>query len=133
MARILKIDDAAKRRAAEIVAYAEMHPYVPGNVPLPADVPNHIAVFEHDFRAVFSLTHLHDKIFRHLTVASEDGRVPPPFAVLAIADLFGFTGRGEAGDLDIPDDWMMRKCECCNNVVVAQVVHPPSASSSSMH
>ena len=124
--RPLIIDDAARARAAEIVAHAEAHPYRPG-MPSPGDDPRFVAHLN-TYRAVFTFTHANDLIYRHLSVSipakpGSDKPYPGPEAVFVIADLFGFTGFDE-DKLEPPADWNFRPHPEERCVVVAQIVGP---------
>jgi hypothetical protein len=121
--RPLVIDDAARTAVAEVVAHA-MQPenyYEPGSSPQPpGDDPRHIVLLN-TYRAVFSITRAPDgKLFRHLSISvPRKGKYPNEFAVLAIADLFGFTGY-DGVSARIPEGWMIGPNKDDECVVVAQ-------------
>jgi hypothetical protein len=121
--RPLVIDDNAKAAVAEVVAYA-MQPenyYEPGvsNQP-PGDDPRHVVLLN-TYRCVFSITKAPDgKLWRHLSVSvPRKGKYPNWFAVLVIADLFGFTGY-DGVSARVPKDWVIGPNKDDECVVVAQ-------------
>lgn len=120
--RALLIDDDVRKRAAEVVAYADAHPYQPPYGNAPGDDPKHVLQID-TYKAVFSKTIMGGVEFRHLSVSVPGGLYPGPEAVFLIAaDLFGFTGWGPDSP-GVPDDWAFQpKREPVLCVEVAQAV-----------
>jgi hypothetical protein len=120
MARSLIIDDVARAKAARVLAHAEANPYLPGD-PVPGDQPGFVAHFG-SYRSVFTYTHTHWLIFRHLTVSvPTPGKYPNPIAVFEIANLFGFTGHDGISDTP-PVDWRWDVKPDENCIVVLQAM-----------
>jgi hypothetical protein len=121
--RPLVINDKAKAAVAEVVAHAmdEQNYYEPGisNQP-PGDDPRHVVLLN-TYRCVFSITKAPDgSLFRHLSVSvPAKGKYPNEFAVLAIADLFGFVPKWD-GKSRFPDGWIIGPNKDDECVVVAQ-------------
>ena len=118
MSRPLIIDDAARAKAASVLAYAEAHPYHSGD-PIPGDDPNLVAEFD-TYRAVFTFTHSGGAIYRHLSLSVPGTKYANPAAAFAIASLFGFTGWDEHTIDLIPEGWLMDVNEAEHCVVLAQ-------------
>lgn len=119
--RMLVINDEVRARAAEIVAYAEAHPYKPPHDRAPGDDPN-LSMEINTYRAVFSRTILDGVEFRHLSISVPGGKYPGPEAAFMIADLFGFTGWDIEAN-EIPSDWAcMPKQQPVMCVEIAQPV-----------
>lgn len=125
MTRLLIIDDHARKQAAEVVAYAETHPYHAGpGVPPPGDNPHHV-VHLNTYRCAFSITHSDGHQWRHLSIGvPSDTLLPNPLSVFCIAELFGFTGwDGKTFDR-APDSWAVGIEVVYNAIVVAQPLVP---------
>lgn len=88
--RPLVLGPAQREAAARILAYAEAHPYYPGDSVVPGDIPQHVLRWEAGYKAVFSFTVLRGVRYRHLSVSVEGRHLPNPHAVQAISQLFGF-------------------------------------------
>jgi len=100
--RALVIDDAAKRRVAELKAYAEQHRYSmddlkklcepnPG-IPIPGDDPSFSMHMSRGFRIVYTQEYQEIGLCHHLSVSVDHTGNPkyPNFgAVMAIMELFG--------------------------------------------
>lgn len=120
--RPLLLDDAAKARAAEIVAYAERHHYVPGpDARTPGDDPELVGVFG-TFKVVFSFSHLDGLLARHMTISVPGDKYPHEVAVFALADLFGFTGWSMDHPFQPGAGWLCMPHATSRCVVVAQAV-----------
>lgn len=122
------IDDAAKAKAAALVAYAEAHPYRPDepDARVPGDDPGHVAVFD-SFRVVFSFTELQGVRVRQISISlisRRRGMYPHPTMAFALADLLGFTGWTDdlvRRELP-PSDWRCRPVESDNCVSIVQPI-----------
>lgn len=111
MIRPLIIDDIIKARIAQIVDYAKAHHYIPGESGMPpGDDPRHVLTTDFGYRCVFSITAMHGKFFRDLSVSvATRGKYPNEFAFYTIAELFGFTGWDSATIVPPPENWMIAK------------------------
>jgi hypothetical protein len=91
--RPLVIDDAVKARIAEIVAYADAHPYYPdSDAPVPGDNPKYRATFS-TYRCVYTKTVKQGVAFRHFSISvPEKDMMPNPIIAFTLAQEFGFTG-----------------------------------------
>ena len=102
--RPLLLDDAARARIREIIAYATEHVVtrarlvatVELDAPPIGDDPHHVAHFFQGFRVVYS----HEdqpppvRLCRHLSVSVDDPtKTPSPAAVAMLMQEFGFTER----------------------------------------
>ena len=118
--RALIIDDRAKAEIARVKAHAEANHYWPGQA-TPGDDPRYVARLS-TYRAVFTITHADDLIWRHLSVSVPSSKFPHPAAVFMIAHHFGFTGWSESKPSEPGDGWMLdvNKREHC--AVVAQPI-----------
>lgn len=119
------IDDAAKAKAAALVAYAEAHPYRPDEpgTRVPAEDPNQVAQFD-SFRVVFSFTEVQGVLLRQLSISLVNrrrGMYPDPIMAFAIADLLGFTGWAE-GSMRIPAGWSCKPIPADGCVSIIQPV-----------
>jgi hypothetical protein len=125
MARPLIIDPATKARVAEVLAYAEKHPYRPGpGIPPPGDDPHFVLPFSHGYRAVFSYTHIKGKVARHLSISVPTPRkYPNVAAAFTIAQLFGFTGWDEHTIDRSPNGWAMAVNEEEHCVTLVQEIN----------
>lgn len=118
--RPLVLDEKAKKQVATVTAYAAEHPYIPGQ-PTPGDNPNFVVKFG-TYRSVFTFTHINGLVYRHLSVSVPSVKYPNLTAVLAIADLFGFTGWDKQTIDHLPDGWMGSVKEDEHCIVVAQPI-----------
>jgi len=115
----LFIDDVAKKRAHDIALFAARPEnwYRSGESTWsPGERSEYVATFQ-SYRCVFTFTVMRGGLYRHLSVSvprRRPGALPHPFALFAIASLFGFTG-GKTEDavaVDPPivgpgDDWLI--------------------------
>ena len=103
------LDNAVKKRIAEVVKFAEGNLYRPGlSENPPGDDARHVVHIPLGFRAAFSFTEDPEgDLYRHLSISVEDeAKYPNPIAAFMIADAFGFTGwKIEMGDQP-PPGWM---------------------------
>lgn len=118
MIRPLIINDEARATAARVVAYAQAHPYRPGD-PVPGDDSNFVANFD-TYRAVFTFTHSDGHIYRHLSISVPSLKFANPAAAFMIAGLFGFIGWDERTIDRAPDGWMIDVNEAEHCIVLAQ-------------
>lgn len=107
----LMIDDEARAKAAELITYAEAHPYLADDpaAAAPGGDPGHVATFG-SFRVVFSFTEKQGVRFRQLSVSVPNrrpGTYPDPIMVFEIAALLGFTGWNSEPDTipRMPEGW----------------------------
>lgn len=106
--RPLVIDEGAKLAVKQVLNYAVDHPYEPPDQP-PGDNPNHVCHLN-TYRCVFSFTKVGGVIYRDLSVSvPAQGKYPNPYAVYAIAELFGFTGWNGQTVEPPPAGWLMAK------------------------
>lgn len=109
--RFLELGDRAARKAKKVVNHAKKkanwyNPKAPGWMSkIPGHDRRHICKLN-DFRCVFSYTIDQDNnlVVRHLTISVPGKNYPNPHAVIAIARLFGFTGKPPEGEM-FPPDW----------------------------
>lgn len=119
--RPLLIDDAAKAKAASVVAYAKDHPYSPGQ-PTPGDNPHFVAKLD-TYRAVFTFTKSDGGLWRHLSVSVPSAtKYPNVAAVFSIAALFGFTGWDERTINQAPTGWHIDISHRDHCIVVVQAI-----------
>ena len=119
--RPLILDDTAKHKAADIMAYGQDHPYVMGRDKwVPGDDHRYVGHFN-TFRAVFTFTRRGDDTFRHLTVSVPGRGFPNPIACWSLAELFGFTG-WDGKSAKTPDDWQFGLKDQEHCIVVVQKV-----------
>lgn len=119
---LLLLDDTAKARAAEIVAYAEKHHYVPSpGAQAPGEVAGFVGMFG-TYRVVFSFSHLDGLLARHMTISVPGDKYPHEVAVFALADLFGFTGWSMDNPFQPGAGWLCMPHATSRCVVVAQAV-----------
>lgn len=103
--RPLILGAAEEARAAEIIAHADQHHYIPGpGVPPPGDDDAFVANLNGGYKAVFSFTEADNGLYRHLSVSVPGAKLPNPIAVYAIAEMFGFTG-WDGTSMNIPENW----------------------------
>lgn len=121
MLRPLIIDDQAKREAARVISHAEQHHYRPGIDPIPGDDDRYVARLG-TYLVVFTFTHAEGLIWRHLSVSVPSDKYPNPFAVFAIAQLFGFTGYDESKPDKPGEDWRVDVSSREHCVLVVQPV-----------
>jgi hypothetical protein len=125
MMRPLIIDSAIKAKAANVVRYAALHPYLIPNAggQVPGDNPRHVLKPGFGYRCVFSYTRTPTATYRDLSVSvSARGKFPNPFALYTIAtDLFGFTG-WDGRSLEPPQDWLLVKDLDWDAIRVAQEI-----------
>lgn len=121
----LLIDDAARARVTEVIAYAMDHPYRPGpGVSPPGDNFRRVVELS-SYRAVFSFTEAvaQGVMLRHLSISVPGSAgYPHPIAAYAIAELFGFTGWDGITVMPPPDGWYFSRNEGHRTVIVAQRV-----------
>lgn len=124
--RALLIDDKARAKVAQVVRYAESHPYEP-TMDAPEDSPDvpgdnpHCICYLNSYRCVFSYTKVHGETFRDLSISVPGDKWPNPFAVWTIAELFGFSGWDQQSEQP-PQDWMVAKDRILAAVRVAQKI-----------
>ncbi|HEY4355927.1 MAG TPA: hypothetical protein VGN16_09285 [Acidobacteriaceae bacterium] len=103
--RPLILGPTEEARAAEIIAHADQHHYIPGaGAPPPGDDPAFVIELMGGYKAVFSFTEADNGLYRHLSVSVPGTSLPNPIAVYAIAEMFGFTG-WDGKSQDIPKNW----------------------------
>jgi hypothetical protein len=119
--RPLIINDAARAKAARVLAYADSHHYHPGRPgqTTPGDNPNFVANFD-TYRAVFTYTHGDGLIYRHLSVSVPSKKFPNPAAAFMIATLFGFTGWDERTIDRPPEGWQIDVSDKEHCIVLGQ-------------
>jgi hypothetical protein len=119
MIRALVIDDAAKAKAARVLAHAEGHHYFPERTMLlPGDDERFVARFN-DYRAVFSYTHSDGAVWRHLSISvPARGKYPHMGAAFVIANLFGFTGWDRRTVDALPEGWLANVNEDDNCIIL---------------
>ena len=92
--RILMIDDEAKGKVAQVLAYARRNVHYPGtDAPVPGDNPGFVCQLN-TYRCVFTYTKSPEdgKLYRHLSVSVPSDGYPSPEAMCSIAGLFEFSG-----------------------------------------
>jgi hypothetical protein len=92
--RVLVIDEEAKEKAAQVVAYARRHVFYPdAGTEVPGDNPCYVCNLM-TFRCVFTFTRDPGTgmLYRHLSISIPSKNYPSPEAVAAIAGLFEFSG-----------------------------------------
>jgi hypothetical protein len=124
--RILMIDDEAKGKVAEVMAYARKNVYYPDDeASVPGDNPSFVCHLN-TYRCVFTYTKsLEDgKLYRHLSVSVPSDGYPSPEAMCSIAGLFEFTGASKGILARIEDGkWMMHvQKEEPHCIVLAEVL-----------
>jgi hypothetical protein len=124
--RPLVIDEGARAAVGKVVAHAleRENYYEPGQSPgqAPGDDARHVVLLN-TYRCVFSITKDPEgKLYRHLSISvPARGKYPNPFAVFAIAELFGFTGWDGRTPEAPPEDWIAGPNPDEQCVVVAQL------------
>jgi hypothetical protein len=119
--RPLIIDEEARAKVAAVEEFAYSNWYRPGQSELvPGDDPRHTVQLS-TYRCVFSYTKMPSGLFRHLSISVPSEKYPNPFAVYAIADLFGFTGWDGTSE-EPPAGWMLRANQEEHCVVLAQEI-----------
>jgi hypothetical protein len=107
---ILVIDDAVKKRIADVLGYADRHPWRPEvETPdkVPGDFPQYVATIGH-FRCVFTYTIDNGFRYRHLSLSVDLPCMSPhPIAAFMLAQAFGFTGWDERNAMAPAADWMI--------------------------
>lgn len=122
--RLLTLNNEAKQKAADVVAYAKVNVYEPfaktdTAIKPPGDNPRHIAQLD-TFRCVFSFTRTQGELWKHLSISVPSKDYPNPFAVWTIAELFGFTGWDGKSEKP-PEGWLAIVNEDEHCIVVAQL------------
>lgn len=118
--RALILDQKAMVEIARVKANAEAKPYHHDNCGLaPGDDHRFVAQLG-AYRAVFTITHAKDIVFRHLTVSVPGRKYPHPAAVFMIADALGFTGWNERDPATPAAGWTCGPHGVDRCVVVAQ-------------
>lgn len=90
--------------------------------PPPCDLPGY-SIQLLSYRCVFSFTVHERALYRHLSISIPNEKYPNPFAFLAIAKMFGFTGWDGKNDRP-PRDWFFDVNEREHCIVAAQIVGP---------
>jgi hypothetical protein len=109
--RPLVIDEQLRAEVATIVSYANAHHYIIGESPQPpGDDPMHVITTTFGYRCVFSFTRVaNGQLYRDLSISVlTKGKWPHPYAVLMLADLFGFTGWDQK-TMTPPKAWLVAK------------------------
>ena len=124
--RALLIDGEAEAEVRRVLEFAEKakNYYIigPGGFSFqrpPGDDPRHVAHLRVGFRAVFSITKSPDgRLYRHLSISVDGGKLPNPFAAYTIAKMFGFTGWDEKSEVP-PAGWGLEVNKDENCIVLA--------------
>lgn len=114
---------ALVRRVLEY-ALAERNYFQPtAKLPAPFNNPNHVVQL-HQYRCVFAITRTDGKIWRHLTIGTEEkGRFVAPIVLFTLAQmLFGFTGWNGRSEQP-PREWGAVADKERNCVVLVQEFH----------
>jgi hypothetical protein len=118
------INDAVKKRIADIEAYAREHIYIPGETLPPGDLPAQVLKTRFGYRAVFSYTRVHNGLYRDLSFSvGQPGKYPNEFVTYTLAQLFGFTGWDGATIVPPPESWMLAKDIHFEAIRIAQPIH----------
>lgn len=119
--RLLKIDDEARAKVQQVIAWAKEHPYRGDFVP--GDDPHFVAHLD-SYRCVFTFTQHGGKIYRHLSVSVPSTKYPNPIAAFTIAELFGFTGFDQSNPSKPASDWDIDINDRDHCIVMAQRIRP---------
>src|SRR5277367_4473326 len=109
--RVLVLDQEAKEKAAQVMAYARRHIYFPDeDAEVPGDNPCFVCELS-TYRCVFTYTKSFEtgKLYRHLSISVPSKDYPSPEAVCAIAGLFEFGGADQGIEARLgAGKWIMR-------------------------
>jgi hypothetical protein len=120
--RPLVIDERLKAEVAAVIRYANAHHYIIGESPQPpGDNPEHVLTTVFGYRCVFSFSRAaNGPLYRDLSISVlSPGKWPNPYAVLMLANTFGFTGWDQK-TITPPKNWMIAKDIHFDAVRVAQ-------------
>jgi len=121
---VLIIDESTKTRAAEVLQWADKHPFtiddlldmVNGQSPIAGQRPPHIMEIPIGYRAVFSIEQQRGHLIKHLSVSvNRPGKLPNEAAIRQIMELFQMAKledcdiriEGQPGELQSVNVWSL--------------------------
>lgn len=113
------LDHAQKREAWYEVIYGRSQQSTPGD---DSRYSTHLGTYRCVF--TYTLDAVHGQLFRHLSISVPSEKYPHVAAVLAIAELFGFTGWDGRRIDRLPEGWIGSVDERQHCIVIAQELKP---------